>query len=286
MLRPIGPRVVVLLFTLGLVGLFARPAIAADWALAPADNGFGSGRQDFRHTLNPGGELEDGITVFNNGTAPLEATLRVADGLDGVRLSTDAVTVPAGGSEDVPFTVTLPKDAAPGDRVGGIVVSAGGSQSSLPINLRVGGPLKPGLAVEDVQVDYSGGDAVVTYTVHNTGNATLTARQTVSVSGPFGAFKAEHAGTAESPPLRPGARWKGTQTIADVTPSLRLTASVAALPLLTDEAGSTAPLKEIKVSGHGWAFPLLPIVGLVVLIALAAAAAGSRRRRRRPVFAA
>ena len=36
-LRPISPHVVALLFTLGLVGLFARPAAAADWTAAPAD---------------------------------------------------------------------------------------------------------------------------------------------------------------------------------------------------------------------------------------------------------
>ena len=61
-----------------------------------------------------------------------------------------------------------------------------------PLRLRVGGPLKPSLAVEQVRIDYAGtpnrsqGRRTVTYTIHNTGNAILSARQTVSVSGPFG----------------------------------------------------------------------------------------------------
>jgi len=284
-LRPISPHVVVLLFTLGLVGLFARPAAAADWTVAPADTSFGSGRQDFRYTLNPGASLQDAVAIFNTGTAPLEVTLRAGDGVPGLELSQEAVTVPAGETAEVPFTLALPQDAKPGDRLGDIVASAGGSEAEVPVNLRVGGPLTPSLAVEDVHVEYSGGDATVEYTLHNTGNAILAARQTVSVSGPLGTFKSKRTVPVESPSLAPGARWEGSQAVADVKPALRLTASVSALPLLTDEAGSVAPLKEVKASGHGWAIPLLPIVAVVVLIAVAATAARSRRGRRRPVFA-
>src|SRR5687767_755170 len=120
-LRPISPRVVVALLTLGLVGLFARPAAAADWTIAPADTSFGSGRQDFRYTLNPGGSLEDAVAVFNNGTAPLRITLRAADGVPGLTLAREAVTVPAGETVEVPFTLALPRDEEPGDRLGGVV---------------------------------------------------------------------------------------------------------------------------------------------------------------------
>ena len=55
-------------------------------------------------------------------------------------------------------------------------------RASIRIRLRVGGFLKPSLAVEHVRID----DATVTYTIHNTGNAILSARQTASLSGPFG----------------------------------------------------------------------------------------------------
>ena len=73
-MRPTSPRGSLLLATLGLVGLLARPAAAADWSVQPAANQFGDGREDFRYTLNPGGEAEDAIVVANQGTAPLTVT--------------------------------------------------------------------------------------------------------------------------------------------------------------------------------------------------------------------
>ncbi len=62
-MRPTSPRMVmfVLLTTLGLVGSLAGPATAADWTVEPAANSFGADRQEYRHTLNPGGRLEDGM---------------------------------------------------------------------------------------------------------------------------------------------------------------------------------------------------------------------------------
>ena len=203
--HPTSPRfsaaVVLALATLGLVGFGARPAVAAEWTVEPAANRFGSGRQDYRYTINPGGRIDDGIVVVNHGTTPLQLALRTKDATSKgvgawVHLDRDDVTVRPGESVEVPFALTLPDDAAPGDYVGGIVASRREQRAGIPIRLRVGGPLKPSLSVERLQVDYADtpnplgkGDATVTYTIHNTGNAILTARQTVSVSGPFGRWK-------------------------------------------------------------------------------------------------
>ena len=184
-----------LLATLGLVGL-RRPARRGrgDWTVEPAANSFGADRQDYRYTINPGGQVEDGIVVVNHGTAPLQLALRATDRVRlGARCDRpDDVTVAPGESVEVPFALTLPDDAAPGDYVGGIV-AARWAAGRIPIRLRVGGALKPSLAVEDVHVRTSPvgkGDATVTYTIHNTGNAILSARQAVSVSGPFGRWAA------------------------------------------------------------------------------------------------
>jgi uncharacterized membrane protein len=263
--HPISPRVVVvLLLALGLVGCFARPAVAADWAVKPADNAFGTGRQDYRYTLNPGGRAEDGLTLVNTGPAPLRLTLR-ADGLKWLTIQQAAVTVPAGGSLDVPFTVALPEDAAPGDHVGALVAEAAGTRAVIPLDLRVGGPLKPRLAVEHVQINRSGGDATVTYTVRNTGNATLGAHPSVALSGPFGRFSAKVGTLADAPPLAPGRTWTGTAHADDVTPALRLTATVEVFPLLTDAAGSTTPLPAVKVTGHAVVVPWLLVVAVLGL---------------------
>jgi hypothetical protein len=69
----------------------------------------------------------------------------------------------------------------------------------------------------------------------------------------------------------------------DVTPALRLTATVTLLPLLTDAAGSTAPLAAVKASGHGWSVPWSLLLTLVAVCALAVAGVAFARSRRRDV---
>ena len=86
------------------------------------------------------------------------------------------------------------------------------------------------------------------------------------------------------PALLPGATWKGSAPVPDVTPAVWLTATVTLLPLLTDAAGSTAPLAPVESSGHGWAVPWSLVATLIVLFGLFAAALTIRsRRRRRPL---
>src|SRR5689334_9937065 len=104
-MRPISPRSL-LLATLGLVGLLAQPAAAADWTAEPAANQFGAGRQAFTYTVNPGGQVQDGLVVVNHGAGPLQLALHAAGGplRAWMRPGRDDVTVPAGESVDVPFT--------------------------------------------------------------------------------------------------------------------------------------------------------------------------------------
>jgi hypothetical protein len=209
----------------------------------------------------------------------------------------DDVTVRPGESVEVPFVITLPDDAAPGDYVGGIVTSpaqadeAGGidvnRRVGIRIGLRVGGALKPSLSVESLHVHYSDtanpigkGDATVTYTIHNTGNAILTARQTVSVSGPFGRWAVAAGRIADSPPLLPGDTWKVSAPLHAVAPALRLTATVTLVPLLTDAAGSIAPLTAAKTSGHAWTVPWSLLLAIIVLCGLVVAGLAFRPRRR------
>jgi hypothetical protein len=268
MSRLISP-VVVLLATSGLVG----PATAADWTVAPAANRFGAGRERLSYTINPGAEVQDGIAVANTGAAPLQVSLRAAGGLSWLKFNQDDVTVEPGQSVEVPFAITLPADARPGDHLGGIVTRAHGEDVGLPVRLRVGGALRPSLAVEDVHVD----GATVTYTIHNTGNAILSARPRVSLSGPFGRFAKRSGTLTTSPAIFPGQTWNGSTSLDGVPAAVRLTATVTVLPLLTDAAGSTAPLAVVKASGHGWRIPW----ALVVLGALGVAGIKLRPRRRR-----
>jgi hypothetical protein len=310
--HPSTPRFLATVVLLSaMLGLVAEPAAAAAgdvrWTVQTAADQFGSGRPDFRYTLNPGGHIEDGIVVVNQGATPLHLALEPADGVtastgrldlvtnggkSGVgawaRPERDAVTVGPGESAEVPFTIALPKDAAPGDYVGGIVAEADGSRrAAVQVRLRVGGALKPSLSVENVRVSYAGtanpigkGEGIVTYTVHNTGNAILTARQTASVSGPFGRWKVAAGKIADTPPLLPGEKWKVSAPLQSVTPALRLTATVTLIPLLTDAAGSTAPLTATKTSGHAVVAPWSLLVALVVVCGLLAGGLSLRSRRR------
>ncbi|MEU6341929.1 hypothetical protein ABZ883_13410 [Streptomyces sp. NPDC046977] len=142
------------------------------------------------------------------------------------------------------------------------------------VKLRVSGALKPQLAVENLHVDYAGtanpfgkGDATVTCTVHNTGNATLSARQAVSVTGPFGWLRARAGGIAATPELLPGESWKVKVPVHGVAPAVSLTAEATLSPLLTDASGTTTPLKEVQATAHGWAVPWTLLVLVVVVIA-------------------
>ena len=298
------PRLIIAIVL--LTGLFARPAVAAanaPWTLEPAANQYGAARQSYGYTVNPGGEVQDGVVVANSGATPLHLTLRAADAFTNgagkldlrvaaaklgawVHLGQGDVTVPAGASAVVPFTLTLPKNAASGDYMGGIVSAGAGQHADVQIRLRIGGSLRPSLAVEGVKLHYAAtanpfgeGGATVSYTIRNTGNAILTAHQAVSAAGPFGRWKVKAGTVADSPPLLPGATWKVSAPLHDVTPAVRTTATVTLTPLLTDASGSIAPLAAVKASGHALTVPWTLLIGVLVLLALFVLAAVRVRRR-------
>ncbi|MFB9832580.1 hypothetical protein [Actinoallomurus acaciae] len=314
--------VVTLLAVLGLLGAETGPAAAADgdvpWTVGTAAGDFGSDRQNYSYTLDPGGRLQDGLVVANHGTTPLRLAVYAADGFttkDGrfdlvtrgvkstgvgawVHPDRPDLTVRPGESVQVPFTVALPDDAAAGDHMGGIVTSltqAGASGGAavdrrvgIRIRLRVGGPLKPSLSVENPHVRYSGtpvpfgrGAATVTYTIHNTGNAILAARQTVSVAGLLGGSGVRAGRIGDSPQLLPGESWKVSVPVRGVAPALRPAATVTVTPLMTDAAGSTAPLAVVRTTTHAWnTLWAVLLLLLLVLCALAGAALAVRRRAR------
>ncbi|MFC6083454.1 WxL protein peptidoglycan domain-containing protein [Sphaerisporangium aureirubrum] len=307
--------VVALLAALGFLGTGAGPAAAdgdVSWTIGTASNDFGSGRQNYSYTLDPGGQLKDALVVVNNGTTPLTLAVYAADGFTAeggtldlvardakstrvgawVRTDRPDVTVPPGESAEVPFTLTLPAGAAPGEYMGGIVTSPkqagepGERRQGIRIRLRVGGELKPGLAVENLRVDYKGtpnplgkGAATVSYTIRNTGNAILTARQEASVSGPFGHLGVHAGPIGDSPRLLPGDTWKVSVPLRGVAPALRLTGTVTLVPLLTDASNSVAPLAAVETTAQAWTIPWALLLCVVVLCGLVGLAFRRRRRR-------
>ncbi|MFG1817385.1 WxL protein peptidoglycan domain-containing protein [Kribbella sp. NPDC049174] len=289
----------------------APTAAAADdvpWSVSTAANSFGSDRQNYSYTVNPGGQVEDGLVVVNRGKTPLELAVYAADAYttDNGRLDLltpdtkstgvgawvhadrDGMKVAPGQSVQVPFTINVPADAKPGDHLGGIVTSLKRGTDvdrrlAIRIRLRVSGDLKPSLSVDDLKVRYTGNrNATVTYTVHNNGNAILAARPSTSVAGPFGSWRVE-SGQEDSPQLLPGETWKTSTQVHGVTPALRLTGTVTLTPLLTDAAGSTGPLNPIASTTHAWSIPWWVIPALVALVVVLLLVA--RRIRSRAVTA-
>jgi uncharacterized membrane protein len=276
----------------------ARADDDVPWSVSTAANSFGAARPNYSYTVNPGGQIEDGLVVANSGKTPLTLAVYAADGfttdtgkLDlltqdakstGVGAWTHTaqgqLTVPPGKSVQVPFTVTVPADATPGDHIGGIITSLTNHRLAIRIRLRVSGELKPAMSVDDVHLHYAGkGDATLTYTIHNTGNTLLAARPSTAVSA---LFKSQDTNTtADTPQLLPGETWKVSTTVHGVTPILRLTGKVTLLPLLMDAAGSTATLDTVTTTTHTWTFPWVLLVALVVLVVVAYGLISRRRSR-------
>lgn len=302
-------------------GAGTAPALAADgdvtWTVRTAANSFGSDRSSYSYAVNPGGQSKDAMVVTNRGKTALNLGVYTADGFTTdtgqldlgakatkprsigawVHAAQTTVAVAPGKSVEVPFTVSIPKNATPGDYEGGIVTSLTQPDQAQGINverrlgirirLRVGGALTPRVAVEDFHLGYHGtpnpfakGHATVSYTIKNIGNTIQTAQQAVSVAGPFGLLRVK-AGTPAAPPeLLPGESWKVSVPVTGVAPAFWVTATATLTPLVVDASGSTTSLKPIEATAHGFAVPWTLLVVVLVLAALVAGAIVGNRRNR------
>jgi hypothetical protein len=277
----------------------ATPAAAAPatvtWTVQPADAKGPDGRRWAEHTLDPGDRITDHLVVRNLGDATAVFALRAADGYltdkgrfnmlpsstrsaDGGTWITvrDSVTVKAGQAVVVPFTVTVPADATPGDHPAGIAASIAGKQGTVQVESRVGfrvllratGTLQPALTASAAEARYEPnwnplrpGTLHVVYTVANTGNvrAGVHGRVTASslftgtgTSGDLGELLPGGHRAVESPVDRVWA-------LGRIRTTLTLTATVP---------GVAAEPQVVTVTT--WALPwpqLLAAVGSAVLLA-------------------
>ncbi|MFI8106242.1 DUF916 domain-containing protein [Streptomyces sp. NPDC086023] len=238
---------------LALLGLLAPgaagPASAADngqWSVVPAAGRIAQ-RPYFFLAADPGGRVDDRVTVTNRTAAPLTFRLYAADAYntarDGgfavrgadeprtgvgawTRLSRERVTVPPRSAVTVPFSLTLPDRAEPGDHPGAIVAldertvpggrGLGVRQAvAARVHLRVSGPTEPALAVEGLGVRQDGDTAEVSYTLRNLGNVTLHPRARLVARGVLSGRLVDRRITALPADLLPGQsvrlteRWTG-----------------------------------------------------------------------------
>lgn len=269
----------VLLWVLAVHPAVAQgPAATPRWTAQPSAGGPQAEARPYLYLEGvPGTVLEDSVSVTNPGRGPLTLRLRgtgayAPTGKAGswLRLASTTVTVPARTRAEVPFAVTVPWAAPPGDLSGSVVAGGGGREVAVPVHLRVSGPTLGALGVEDVSV--SGG--TIHYTLVNRGNTTLVPRLSVEADGVFGTLLRRAERTLELK-VAPGRRveltepWPDAPVLDSVTVRLR----VAAAGGVRDEATVSAL--------HAPRGPLTG--GALLLAALVVVAVRHRLRRARRV---
>ncbi|MHB9861255.1 COG1470 family protein [Streptomyces sp. YIM S03343] len=246
---------------------------SAGWSAAPS----GGARPSFYAEGAPGTVLRDTVSVTNRGTRPVTVRL----GGRGLRLvfAGTRVTVPARTRADVPFALTVPADAAPGDRAGAVLVRDGGGRTAtVRVRLRIGGPALSALTVEHVAVR---GDRI-TYELVNRGTTVLVPTLAVHADGVLGTVldRAPRTLPVRLPPgsrTRLGEPWPHRPALDAV--GVRLTVTAAG------GAHDTAGMSVRFVPAASWS-GAAAVAGAGVAVTLAAGAvvavvAVVRRLRRR-----
>lgn len=302
----------------------AEPENMLTWSIAPSlqeapdsasDDEDPQERVSFRVELEPGETLEDEVVVTNFSEEELTFDLITSDGIvteeglfdllpdpaesegSGTWIDIDEqVTVPAGDSATVPFTLTVPEDALPGDHPAGIAarVAADGNALSLDaqvgarIHLRVAGDIVPTVAIDDVEAHYTPswnpfapGVLSVDWTVENTGNVRLGSEQTLGVEGLFGlsAGVAEQA-VASQREILPGQSTANSVEV-EAWPLGLLTASLTATQNVVGDDEIAVELTSATSETKTWAVPWVYLIALLLLVALVVTMVVRRRRRQR-----
>lgn len=299
------------------------------WGIVPSDaEGVPDDRVSFRLSLDPGTTITEHVVVTNYSGQDVTFRLVASDGVlsetgafdllpsdvapvdVGSWVSiVDHVDVPAGQSAPVPFELTVPADATPGDHPGGIVASVlqeGGTQGGpsvgvetrvgTRIHLRVTGEIRPSLSITDLSTRYEtswnpleGGTLHVSYTVVNDGNVRLGSIQQHHVAGPFGLDAGGEGPSgsvlAQQREVLPGQQTRVSAEVTGVWSLARLSTTVNGFQEAVGDDVISGPIPGATAELTSWVvpWPQLAVLALVVLIVVALV---MQRRRHRARFAA
>ncbi len=278
---------------------------ALTWSVQPAGEEGADGRPHWEFELEPGESVED-VAQLNNFSDEV-VTFRVYshDAINspeggftlqpaneepkqvGAWIGLDEeITVEPGDSVTIPFTLTVPQDAVPGDHAGGIVASvtsqttdAQGQQVLVEnrvgsrIYLRVAGEVTPALQVSNLSVSYdrswvpfTAGSTTVSYELRNTGNIRLAGEQSISGHGLFG--WGEHSVSIEpAGEILPGESVTVSHEVEGVLPLFRITEEVLVTPEAPQTGTATAlPVVQATDSAQAWALPWVELLILAVIL--------------------
>ncbi|RUQ99062.1 WxL protein peptidoglycan domain-containing protein [Labedella endophytica] len=293
----------------------ATPADGASWSVAPADSARGTGRPFFDFALDAGASVSDAFDIRNDGAAPLTLRVYAADAFttrEGnidllpageqsvdagtwVELGAAEVTLEPGETRSVPFTLSVPADARPGDHPAGIVTSLLSEDSGAQVQVdrrlgsrlfvRVGGELSPAVEVSEPTVAFTGswnplalGDLEIVYSLRNTGDTRVTAVAASSAHGPFGVAPVS-TGAEQLAEVLPGSTVEVRQSLSGVAALLWLDGAVNVIP--TSVGIGAAQLDSVV---QPFRLPAVPVATLLILVAIAVIIAAVmlvlRRRRR------
>jgi hypothetical protein len=284
------------------------------WTVEPADEQGPDGRAWVELTIDPGRSVTEHVAIRNLSSSAATFSVKAADGyftdtgrfnmLPSSEPSTKAgtwidvqpsVDVPAGGTAILPYTVTVPDNATPGDHAAGIAASVsyvgenpdgGGtlgveSRVGFRVITRVTGQVQPALAVTDLTAGYltswnplAPGSMQVSTVLSNPGNIALAVTGTAAVGGQQADFTVGDAGSTTIE-LLPGDTRTVTTTVAGVWPlgPVDTTARFTATATDADPISASAQTST-------WAMPWPQLITLAALALLVVAVWADRRRRR------
>lgn len=302
-------------------GTTVLPADTEDritWSVTPATPDGPDDRRWVDLELDPGAAVTEHLAVTNFGDVPATFALKAADGyltpngrfnmLPSNEESTDAgtwidvqetVEVPADETVVVPYTLTVPDNATPGDHPAGIAASVTSTQggeggTNLGVESRVGfrittrvtGEVQPALAVPDVSAAYTAswnpfapGELRISYDVANEGNIRLGAQGDVSTSALFGLLTQDRAAEPLGEIL-PGGSLARTVDVDRVWPLGPVTTTVTVTPTAVGDDQIDTPLEPVTVSVTSWAIPWPQLLLVAIVVVLVLGIRDERRRRR------
>jgi hypothetical protein len=288
------------------------------WSVVPADESGPDGRRAVENDLDPGESVSDLFAVRNVSDAEVTFRLTAADGFytrngrfdilpadqestsSGTWISLpDEVTIPAGETAIVPFDITVPDNAEPGDHAAGITASVlsvqtGDDGASVGVESRVGfrvttrvtGELTPMPVIDAVAGDYAvswnpfrPGAATVAFEVENDGNTILIVEGAVNAGGQSTVFPAAGEKALE---LLPGDSRAFEVVVHGVWPLFAVPVEVVVAPTMLTMTGETSDVTPVSSSTTVWAVPwpqLIILAGIGLLVwALVWGRLRSRRR--------
>lgn len=175
----------------------------------------------FEQVVNPGDRFSSSVTVTNpdpttktftvgvqdikdiNGSGePVFSTTTVPEyGVSSwVSIGVPTVTIAGYGSKQIPFTITVPKDATPGGHYGAIFVTYGATRPAITgsgvgyqvgslIDLRIAGEANEQAEIREFSTDkglYQGPNVAFTASVADLGNVLLRPRGPIDIVNMFG----------------------------------------------------------------------------------------------------